>query len=97
MNAGATPQGNRNTPQVQVVANDQVPVIPSAMPDGEVRATLFQMAQAITTEDQAIMDQANRKVVPGENQHASTMASSLRDFTEMNPPKYFGSKVDEDP
>ena len=25
------------------------------------------------------------------------MASHLRDFTRMNPPMYFGSKVDEDP
>nr|XP_019069806.1 uncharacterized protein LOC109120449 [Solanum lycopersicum] len=49
------------------------------MTDGEVRAALFQMTQTI-------MSQANRKVVPRENPHASTMASRLRDFTRMNPP-----------
>ena len=87
-NAGATPQGNRNAPQVQAAANDQVPVNPPAMTDGEVRAALFQM-------NQTIMSQANRKVVPRENPHASTMASRLRDFTRMNPPMYFRSKVDD--
>ena len=25
------------------------------------------------------------------------MASNLRDFTRMNPPTFYGSKVDEDP
>ena len=37
------------------------------------------------------------EVVPRENQHASTIASHLMDFTRMNPPIFFGSKVDEDP
>ncbi|XP_015086975.1 uncharacterized protein LOC107030088 [Solanum pennellii] len=55
------------------------------------------MAQSITTQAQAIITQANREVAPRENQHASTIASRLRDFTRMNPPMYFGSKVDEDP
>ena len=89
-NAGATPQGNRNAPQVQAAANDQVPVNPPAMTDGEVRAALFQMTQTI-------MSQANRKVVPRENQHASIMVSRLKDFTRMNPPMFLGSKVDETP
>lgn len=48
-------------------------------------------------QDQTITAQANREVVPREKQHASTIASCLRDFTRINPPKYFGSKVDEDP
>ena len=42
--AGATPQGNRVPPQVQVIANDQVLVNPLAMTDGEVRASLFQIS-----------------------------------------------------
>ncbi|TMW85548.1 hypothetical protein EJD97_022970 [Solanum chilense] len=41
--------------------------------------------------------QANRQVVPRENQHMSTMVSRLRDFTRMNPPTLYRSKVDEDP
>ena len=70
---------------------------PLAITDGEVRESLFQMAQSITTQTQAITTQANREVAPRENQHASTMASCLRDFVKMNPPMYFGSKVNEDP
>ena len=96
-NVGATLLGNRNSPQVQVVASDQVPVNPLAMTDGEARKTLFHMEKSITTQDRAITAQANRDVVPRENQHASTMASCLRDFVKMNPPMYFGSKVNEDP
>ena len=54
-NVGATLLGNRNSPQVQAAANDQVQVNPPAMTDGEVRAALFQMAQAITTQAQSIL------------------------------------------
>ena len=43
------------------------------------------------------MEQANKEVVSRENQHASTMARRLRDFTKINPPIFFRSKVDEDP
>ncbi|XP_015068718.1 uncharacterized protein LOC107013284 [Solanum pennellii] len=88
VNAGDTPQGNRVPPQVQTLANEQLLGNPPAMTDGEVRAVLFQMVQAITTQTQAIMAQANREVVPREKQHASTMASRLRDFTRINPPIY---------
>ena len=51
-------------------------------------------AQAIT---QAMMAQANREVVPRANQYGGTMASSLRCFTRMNPPTFYGSKVEEHP
>ena len=88
---------HQNIPQVQVVANDQVPVKPPAMTNGEVRETLFQIAQAITTQAQAITSQAYREVAPRENQHASTAASRSRYFTRMNTLKYFGLKVDKDP
>ena len=69
---------------------------PLAMTDGEVREELLQMAQDITTQAQAITTQANREVVPPENQHASTMASRLRNFTRLNPLMFYGSKVDEE-
>ena len=76
---------------MQVAANDQVPVNPLAMTDGEVSSSLIQMAKAITTQDQAITAQAKWEIVPRENQHTGTMASRLRDFTSMKPPKFFGS------
>ena len=40
-NAGVTPEGNRNAPQVQASANDQVLMNPPAMTDSEVRTSLF--------------------------------------------------------
>ena len=50
---------------------------------GEVGESLLQMAQDITTQSQTITAQANREVVPRENQHASIMETHLRDFTRM--------------
>ena len=55
------------------------------------------MDQDITPQAQDITAQANREVVPRENQHASTMASRLRDFMRMNPLIFHESEVDEDP
>ena len=67
------------------------------MMDGNLRESLFQMAQSITTQAQAIMTQDNREVVPRDNQHASTLASCLRDITKMIPHIFLGSNIDEDP
>ena len=39
--AGATPQGNRNAPQVEVAANEQVPANSQTMNDGEVMEDLL--------------------------------------------------------
>ena len=95
-NAGTTSQGNWIPPQVQVAANDQVPVNPPAMIDREGPSSLLQMAQYITTQDQAITAQAKWEIVTRENQHTCTMTSRLRDFTRMKPLMIFWSNVDED-
>ena len=42
-------------------------------------------------------DQGKRDVSPRPHQQVTTMASHLRDFTWMNPPFLYGSKVDGDP
>ena len=69
-----------------------------------MRSILSQMAQAMTTQAQAssvqaqaMTAQANRDIAPRPHQQVITMASRLRDFSQMNPPTLYGSKVDEDP
>ena len=44
-----------------------------------------------------MMAQAYWEVVLRPHQQVTTMASRLSDFTRMNPPAFYGSKVDEDP
>jgi len=46
---------------------------------------------------QAMMDQANKKVVVPVNPNVGTKASRETDFTRMNPLEFHGSKVEEDP
>ena len=55
------------------------------------------MAQAITTQPQAITAQATREGDPRESQHARTMASIMREFTRMNPLVYYRSEANVDP
>ena len=95
-NTGIPPQGNKGAPQEQVRLGDQELVNPLAITDGEIRTNFLNMDKAMTTQSQAIVAQENREVAPCENQNASTMASRLRNFIRMNPPMFFGSKVDKD-
>ena len=69
-----------------------------------MRAILCPMSQSMTNQAQAATDQAqtmtsqaNRDISPCPHQQVTTMAFRLRDFTRMNPPTLYGSKVDEDP
>ena len=66
-----------------------------------MRAILCQMDQSITTQAQAAMvqalamtAQANQDVSP--RVYEQTMDFRLWDFTRINPPIFYGSKVDED-
>ena len=58
---------------------------------------MLEMAQAITTQDEAIMAQATIEGTPRENPHDSTFACRLKDFTRMNLVVYYGSNTSEDP
>ena len=74
------------------------------MTDGYIRSAFLSLAKSMTTQShalttkvQAMMARSNRDVGHQVNPNASTMATRLRYFTTMNPPMFFGSKVDEDP
>ena len=60
----------------------EIDEVPNEVPVVDVNATLAQMANAITMKA---------------GQNMSTPASRIRDFTRMNPPVFYGSKVEEDP
>ena len=53
-------------------------------------------AQAVATQAQTMAAQANKEVGSHGQPNTITMASHLRDFTQMNSPMFFGSKVNED-
>ncbi|XP_069152666.1 uncharacterized protein [Solanum lycopersicum] len=93
--AGAA-RGNQNPPQAPA-EGVAMPVNPAGMTDAEVRASLDQMAQAITMQAQAMTAQVNRQDVLRENPPVRSIADRLRDFTRMNPPIFTGAKTSEDP
>ena len=74
------------------------------MMEAEMRAILAYMAQAManqtqfaTVQAQAMTSQANQEISPRPYQQVTTMASRLRDFSQMNTLTFYESKVDEDP
>ena len=67
------------------------------MTDGDIRDALIQSAQAATVQAQAMTVQDNREVVPHCHQQVTSMASCLRDFTQMNPPTFYETKLEKDP
>ncbi|XP_049410542.1 uncharacterized protein LOC125873715 [Solanum stenotomum] len=67
------------------------------MTNEKVRSALLMMAQAVTTQTQAMTAQATRGVESNVNPNVSTMSSRLIDFVRMNPPRFLGFKVGEDP
>ena len=89
-NVGVPPQRLQGD-QVPIGNQDnEVPVVPPAMTNEEIRAAFLTLAHAMTA-------QANRDVGPRVNANESTAASRLRDFVRMNPPIFLGSRIGEDP
>ena len=41
--------------------------------------------------------QSNQDIAPRPHQQVNNMASRLRDFSQMNPPTFYGTNVDEEP
>ena len=98
------PQDNKVPPLEEVAMDDQVPVVPPSMTDGEIRASFLNSAQAMTSQDNFVTSQVkvmtfqvNREVGPRVPQHANTKVSHLREFTRMSPPMFFWSRSNEDP
>ena len=54
-------------------------------------------SQATMVQAQAMMIKDNRDIAPHPYQEVTTMASCLKDFSRINPPNFYGSKVDENP
>lgn len=79
------------------------PVAPTpSMRDGEIRSAFLNMDQAMTSQAntftsqvQSMTGQVNKEVGPRMPHHTTSMASRLRDFTRMNHPMLFRSRVDE--
>ena len=95
--------GDQVPPLEEDAKMEHAPVNPPYLTNENIRAALLQMAQAITTQTQvsttqaqAMTAKANREVVPRPYQQVTTMASRLKDFTWINPPTFYGSKVNED-
>ncbi|XP_015072539.1 uncharacterized protein LOC107016644 [Solanum pennellii] len=88
------PQGAQVPPQgdnVPIMGGDiEVSVVHPDMISGEIREALLALARAMTT-------YVNRGIETRVSAVERTMTSRLRDFVRMNPPKFLGSKVAEDP
>uniref|UniRef100_M1DGG8 Gag-pol polyprotein n=1 Tax=Solanum tuberosum TaxID=4113 RepID=M1DGG8_SOLTU len=74
----------------QAPQNPQAPIEEGAMSNVEIRSVIHNLTQVLAT-------QVPRHARVTVNPNASTTASRIRDFTRMNPPTFFGSKVEEDP
>ena len=101
-NAGAPPHDEQVPPLEDNANVDQAQDNPPHMIKAEMRAILDQTDLAMTTQEQAttfkpqaMTDQDNRNVAPHPHQQVTTMASCLRSCTRMNPPTFYGSKVDK--
>ena len=88
--------GNQVPPQA-AVEEMAIPVNPAGLTDAEVRASISQMAQAITMQAHAMTDQVNQQNIQRENLPVRRIDKRLRDFTRMKPLLFTGSNTTKDP
>ena len=86
----ADEENNNEVVPPQDPQNPQVLIEEEAMSNVEIRVAIHILTQALAT-------QVARDTRVKVNPNASTTSSRITDFTRMNPPTCFGSKVMEDP
>ena len=72
-------------------------VNPPPLTDGDIRAALIQLARASTVQAKAMTAHANQELVPYPHQQVTTVTSPLRDFTRINCPTFYRSKIYANP
>ena len=70
--------------------NPQVPIEKGDMSNLEIGSYIHSLTQVLATQ---VARDTRMQVNPNDN----TAASGIRDFTSVNPPTLYGSKVEEDP
>lgn len=87
-------------PQVQghVPLQVQKQVPPQVTNDPEIGNAMFEELRAsMSLLDQVLTAQANRGEVASANPVRGMGATKVREFLRINPPEFYGSKIDEDP
>uniref|UniRef100_M1DTD9 Gag-pol polyprotein n=1 Tax=Solanum tuberosum TaxID=4113 RepID=M1DTD9_SOLTU len=85
-------KGENTNQEAPPQALPQAPIDPLTdnVTNAEIRSAFQELAQEVMAQD-------NREVVSPVNPSMSTTEARVRDFTRMNPPKFHGSKLEENP